>query len=303
MFLENYNPFVKCKDIKPPERDYCIFFYNMLFDKAMSLFVWNGKPFEGENATMNKDYLEWCLLTQGYAGILKDKDGNLRGLRCTKIGLDPYMFPKEILCTNFVLGDFSGEVNKNAVWVRNNKFAVPAISKIKHFARQLARIQLSLDISLNNNRMTKVFSAENDHQAQAIRKLVDDVSTGKDAVIVKNSVMENILNGNNNNIPVYGTPSEYLADSYIQDMRSVMNDFFITFGVNASGANIIKKERNIQSEVDSNNQEIIVNRAFWLETRKEAAEMCNKIFGTDISVEIRKPEEKEVEEVETDVTV
>ena len=294
MFLDNCNPFIKCKDM--PERDYCIFFYNLLFDKSMSLFVWNGEPFENKTATMNRDYLEWCLLTQGYAGILKDKQGNLRGLRCSRIGLDPYMFPKEILCANAVLGELIGEVNKNAVWVRNNKFAVPAIAKIKYFAQQLARIQLSLDISLTNNRMTKVFSAENDHQAQAIRKLVDDVSTGKPAVIVKSSVLDTILNGNSNNIPVYGTPSEYLADSYIQDLRSVMNDFFVTFGVNASGANIIKKERNLQSEVDSNNQEILVNRDFWLEPRKEAAKICNEIFGTNITVEIRKPTEIEGED-------
>ena len=305
MMLDNCNPFTNDKKYKKcPETDYCIFFYNLLWDKAITFFEWRGDPLEGPDATMNRDYLEWCLLSQGHAGILRDKKELLRGLRCTRVGLDPYNFPREILCANFVLGELRGEVNKTAVWVRNNKFAVPAISKIVHYAKALARIQLSLDISLQNNRMTKVFAAENDHQAQQIRKLVDNVSAGKDAVIIKSSIMDNILAGDRSSIPVYGTPSEYLADSYIQDMRSVMNDFFVCFGVNASGANVIKKERNLTSEVNSNNQEIIINREFWLSTRREAAELCNDIFGTNLTVDIRKPTtaeiDREQEEVDTD---
>lgn len=284
MLYDNCNPFIRSK--KPADK-YACFFFNLLFDKAISLFEWRGKDFEGPDATLNRDYLEWCLLTQGEAAFIKDKNGKLRGLRCTRMRLDPYNFPEELLCANAKLGELKGRVNENCVWIRNNKFAVSAISKIKHFSRQLAKIQLSLDISLNNNRMTKVFVAENDHQAQMIRKLVDNVDEGKPAVITKKYIMDSILNGSTNSIPVYGTPSEYLADSYIQDMRSVMNDFFVTFGVNASGANVIKKERNIGKEVDSNNQEILINREFWLSTRREAAEKCNDIFGTDISVDIR----------------
>ena len=293
MILDNGNPFAKMK--KGFENEYATFFFNLLWDKAISLFEWRGKPFEGPDATMNRDYLEWALLSQGYAGILKDKKGNLRGLRCACVGLDPYNFPKEILCANPILGELRGTVNKDAVWIRNNKFGVPAVAKIYHYARVLARLQLSLDISLQNNRMTKIFIAENDPQAQQIRKLVDDVSSGKDAVIIKKSLMDNILSGDGKNIPVYGTPSEYLADSYIQDMRSTMNDFFVTFGVNASGANIIKKERNLTSEVNSNNQEIMINREFWLSTRREAAELCNDIFGTDLAVDIRMPTTAEID--------
>lgn len=291
MIFNNNNPYVQ--KTKCPENDYCILFYNILFDKAMSLFEWKGKEFEGPDATLNRDYLEWSLLTQGQATFIYDNEKKLRGLQCTRVGLDPYNFPVEIMSANAVLGTLTGTVNKDAVWIRNNKFAVPSITRIAHYAKQLAKIQLSLDISLNNNRMTKVFLATNDAQANQIRKLIDDVSAGKEAVLVKKSIMDDLFGDGNDKIPVYGTPSEYLAANYIQDMRSIMNNFLVEFGVDCNGANIIKKERNVTDEVNSNNQEIMINRDHYLSTRKQACEIANKIFGTNLSVDIKAPDLEE----------
>lgn len=286
--MDNQNPFAGKN--KPEDKLAC-YWYNTLYGKVMSLYDWKGKPFEGNNASLNRDYLEWVLITMGQAGFMKDKEGKLRGLMITRTGLDPYGFPISLTATNPVLGNLNGVVGIDAVWVRNNKFAVPAISTIEYYARQLAKIQTSLNVSLTNNRMTKVFSAENDAQAQQIRRLVDDIDAGKLAVITKPDLLDNLMGGDKGGIPVYSTPSEYLADKYIQDMRSVLNDFYVAFGVNASGANIIKHERNLVDEVNSNNQEILINRAYWLDPRKEAAKLASELFDTEITCDIKIPEE------------
>ena len=73
-------------------------------------------------------------------------------------------------------------------------------------------------------------------------------------------------------------------------MRSIVSDFLVAFGINSSGANQIKKERNLTSEVNSNNQQIMINREYWLSTRKQACEICNEIFGTNLSVDVIKEE-------------
>lgn len=283
--LECPNPYSGCKT---PEGICARYWFSMLWDRCMSLYEWKGKDFEGKEATLNADYLEYTLMTQGEATFIKDKQGKLRGLRCSRIGLDPYNFPLTLLATNPVLGNLQGKVNKDCVWVRNNKFATPTIETIKYYATQLAKVQISLNVSLSNNRITKVFQAETDEQAQAIRKMIDDVDSGKLAVIQKPDVFSQITSGGDSNkIPVYSTPSEYLADKYLENMREILNDFYTTFGVNSSGANMIKHERNLSSEVNSNNQQIMINRVYWLEPRQKAAEIASEIFGTEITVDLR----------------
>ena len=285
--LECPNPYTGCKT---PEGICARYWFSMLWNRVMSLYEWKGKDFEGKDATLNADYLEYTLMTQGEACFIFDKEGKLRGLRCSRIGLDPYNFPITLLATNPVLGDLQGKVNKACVWIRNNKFATPTIETIKYYATQLAKVQISLNVSLSNNRMTKVFQAESDEQAQAIRKMVDDVDSGKLAVIQKPDIFSQIMGGGDNSgsgIPVYSTPSEYLADKYLENMREILNDFYTTFGVNSSGANMIKHERNLSSEVNSNNQQIMINRVYWLEPRQKAAELASELFGTEITVDLR----------------
>lgn len=285
--LECPNPYTGCKT---PEGICARYWFSMLWNRVVSLYEWKGKDFEGKDATLNADYLEYTLMTQGEACFIKDKKGLLRGLRCSRIGLDPYNFPITLLATNPVLGNLQGKVNKDCVWIRNNKFATPTIETIKYYATQLAKVQISLNVSLSNNRMTKVFQAESDEQAQAIRKMVDDIDSGKLAVIQKPDIFSQIMGGadnSGNGIPVYSTPSEYLADKYLENMREILNDFYTTFGVNSSGANMIKHERNLSSEVNSNNQQIMINRVYWLEPRQKAAELASELFGTEITVDLR----------------
>lgn len=301
--LECPNPYTGCKS---PEGICARYWFSMLWNRVMSLYEWKGKDFEGKDATLNADYLEYTLMTQGEACFIKDKKGFLRGLRCSRIGLDPYNFPITLLATNPVLGNLQGKVNKDCVWIRNNKFATPTIETIKYYATQLAKIQISLNVSLSNNRMTKVFQAESDEQAQAIRKMVDDIDSGKLAVIQKPDIFSQIMGGadnSGNGIPVYSTPSEYLADKYLENMREILNDFYTTFGINSSGANMIKHERNLSSEVNSNNQQIMINRVYWLEPRQKAAKLASELFGTEITVDLREEDiniDKEMEETAND---
>lgn len=285
--LECPNPYTGCKS---PEGICARYWFSMLWNRVVSLYEWKGKDFEGKDATLNADYLEYTLMTQGEACFIFDKEGKLRGLKCSRIGLDPYNFPITLLATNPVLGNLQGKVNKDCVWIRNNKFATPTIETIKYYATQLAKVQISLNVSLSNNRMTKVFQAESDEQAQAIRKMVDDIDSGKLAVIQKPDIFSQIMGGadnSGNGIPVYSTPSEYLADKYLENMREILNDFYTTFGINSSGANMIKHERNLSSEVNSNNQQIMINRVYWLEPRQKAAELASELFGTEITVDLR----------------
>lgn len=281
MLFDNANPFCKSKR---PEDILASYWYNKLWDKVISMYKWEGA--EIDNGDINPDYLEWALMSEGWACFVKDSNGKVRGLRCTRTGYDIYNQPTAITVNNAALkAPIHATVGVNGVLIKNNKFAIPIYETIKYYARQLAKIQTSMNVGLSNSRLTKVFVANGDPQAQQIRKMVDDADAGKLGTIIKKNIADSILE--EGNIPVYATASDYLTDKYLQDMRTVLNDFFIHFGINESAANLTKGERNLTAEVHANDQEILVNRAYFLESREKAAEECNKIFGTSISVKIR----------------
>ncbi len=281
MLYDNANPF--CKSGRPEDK-LASYWYNVLWNKVVSMYQWEGP--EIENGDINPDYLEWVLMTEGQAAFVKDDQGKVRGLRCAKTGFDVYMQPTALRIVNPALKhDINATVGVNGVWIKNNKFAVNVLSTVKYYARQLAKIQTSMNVGLSNSRLTKVFVANGDAQAQQIRKMVDDADAGKLGTIIKKGIADSILD--DGSIPVYATASDYLTDKYLQDMRTVLNDFFVHFGINESAANLTKGERNLTAEVHANDQEILVNRAYFLEARQKACDECNKLFGTSISVKIR----------------
>ena len=264
-----------------------------LWDKVVNIFVWDGPLFRGPDATLNSDYLEYTLHTKGCAAFAEDPDGRLRNLHGAFSGISVYGFPINAAFANPALGNFNREFGKDAIYIRNNIFSTSSASRIIKYAEELARLTTSIRVNLYNCRISKVFTAANDAQAQKIRKIVDDVTAGKPAVIIEPDLFESLI-ASDGKIPVYATPTEYLVDKYYQDIRTVLNNFISDYGINCNGANIIKNERNTNLEVNSNNQDILNNRRIWLKPREEAAKLASELFNTEITVKIREEDTNEL---------
>ena len=285
------NPYLK-KNPKPKDK-LLGFWFNRLWNLAISVFKIDGKEFYGIGATMNDRFLLSKLFQFGYAGIAKDLEGKLRGLNCVAIGLDPYMYPKNLGFHNHALGDFDRTVNETCVFMPLNKYCEPIISMICKYAEQLANIDLTLDVNVQNIRTTKVFIANNDAEAQQIRGMMEDVENGLPATLIKSFLRESIIGSKGNSLPAYTFSENYFADKMIQDIRSKISEFLNIFGVNSSGANQVKGERNLVSEVHSNDQEVSVNREFWIAPMQEAFDKCGELWGVDWKIDIAGREELE----------
>ena len=68
--------------------------------------------------------------------------------------------------------------------------------------------------------------------------------------------------------------------------RMIQNDFLTEIGLN--NANLDKRERMIQSEVDANNEEIQNNVQLWLDNIREGFRVANDLYGLGLKVELRK---------------
>ena len=64
-----------------------------------------------------------------------------------------------------------------------------------------------------------------------------------------------------------------------------MSEFLTEIGVN--NANTDKRERLTDNEVEANDSEIQFNASFWLENIREGIEKENKMFGLNITVDLK----------------
>ena len=84
----------------------------------------------------------------------------------------------------------------------------------------------------------------------------------------------------------------YIADKILSDMQTIMQMFYTDIGL--PNSNLQKRERMISDEVNANNVSTLSRADMWLENLKEVSRETNDMFGTNISVEWRAPENKAV---------
>lgn len=253
------------------------FWYYRLFEMVASIFEYENLP-----QSINRDYLESVLLSEGSIVWIKDKEGKLRALRGSHYGFDCYNFPTSTEIANPVLGTLKGTFGINSVWMRNNIYAKPINEYVREYALEIAQLDVDFKVNLDNLKLAMVLSVDNEAQARQVKDLYTKILCGEPAVITGNDA--DLLS--ENNVNVFASDIQYLGTQLLADRRTIINDFLTIFGIN----NIVleKKERLITGEVDTNNQELEINKMYWLRTRQDAIEEVNKMFGTDISVDIVK---------------
>lgn len=255
------------------------FWYRRLFDFAVNIRRWENLP-----PFINPLYLEYALNVFGFVNGFKHND-KLYMLQGTVTGRDEYYYPKDLQINNYILGELKFTNNIDGVFLPNNSNATPILPIISKFAEQLARLELNIKINLDNCKLSKVFYAESDEQAQKVRKLIDDIVSGKLAVVTNGDNILSMLN-TENGFKTFSLPTEYMVDKLTTSINEILNQFYISMGVNCNGANTIKKERNTNEEVNANNQAVKINGDYWIKPLNYALTSFNKIFDTDIKVSI-----------------
>lgn len=267
---------------KTPVGKKAIYWYYRLFDKVASSWKYEGLP-----ETVDRDYMVTYLLTRGYIIFCKDKQNKIRALDGALVGFDCYMYPTSYNIANPVLGDISGTFGTNGIWVKANIYARPINEIIREYALNLAQLDVDFEVNLNNLKLTKVFHTTDEQEAKQFKELYKKVSSGEPAVI--NSSASSLFS--DNTLDVFGADITYLGDKLLADRRTVINDFLTQIGINNTAME--KKERLITAEVDGNNQELKINKDFWLAPQQHCFDKVNKLFGTNIKVKLEGEDEDE----------
>jgi len=237
----------------------------------MRIFTWTGLTFPQKE-------IESRLLIDGFCGFLKDSKVGLIVASGGMSGVTHYY--DEFTMFNWsapaVANTKSRTIGKDCIIINNNQLRNPILPMVLRYASLLAHADISLKCALINTRETNTYSSNDENTAENISKYYDKLYNGDSASILDESLIESVKNISNRE-------STTAIKDCLSARTDLLSNFFKEIGVKSAND---KKERMIESEVDSNNQLLLFNISDMLSERKRACEDINKLFGTSITVDL-----------------
>jgi hypothetical protein len=254
-------------------------YYDRLKLIALSLFEWKGLP-----DSCNARFLEQTLYTYGRALFINDDTMGFLNMRCTPSGkLNNY---DEAISYTAYSTIYNREFKRGeCVLIRNNYLERPTDNSIILFASRLTESERTIDTNIKAQK-TPVLIRCDEKDRLTMKNLYNQYEGNEPFILGSKSL-------NPDGLKVLKTDAPFIADKLQKYKHEIWNEALTFLGVN--NTNTDKRERLVTDEVNANNEVISVNADSMLLTRKEACEQINKMYGLNVSVEMRKFEESEDE--------
>lgn len=248
-------------------------YLNRLTELAISMFEWKNLP-----DTVDARYLELHLFETGCMVYFKDEVIGDLCLDCIVQGrLDVYGNP-------LLRRAYSGYNNyqkllkyNNSVIIWNNYLHGNSILDVEMFARRLYNIDRIIDINANAQK-TPVLLQGTEKQRLTLLNLYKEYDGNAPFIFGDKNL-------DINSLKAFSTNAPYVCDKLYQLKTQMWNEALTYLGI--SNINIQKKERLITDEVTRNQGGTIASRYSRLESRRQAVEKINNMFGTNIEVNYR----------------
>jgi hypothetical protein len=248
-------------------------YLNRLTELSVSMFEWKNLP-----PTVDARYLELHLFETG-SMVYFDDDviGNLC-LDCLPSGrLDVYGNP-------VLRRAYSGYNNyqkllkeSNSVIIWNNYLHTNSILEVKMFARRLYNLDRIIDVNANAQK-TPVLIQGTEQQRLTLKNLYKEYD-GNSPFIFGDKNLDL------NSLKCLQTGAPYVCDKLYNLKQMYWNEALTYLGINNNGAQ--KRERMLAIESSQAQGGTISSRYSRLQSRREAVEKINAMFGTNIEVNYR----------------
>lgn len=248
-------------------------YLNWLTELAISMFKWKNLP-----ETVDARYIEMQLFLTGAMVYFNDEVIGDLCLNCLSQGrMDVYGYP-------IIRRAYSAYNNyqrllkpNNSVIIYNNYMRTNSVLDVQMYARRLYNIDRIIDVNVNAQK-TPVLVRASEKQRMTMMQLYMQYD-GNEPFIFGDKDLDL------NSLAVLKTDAPYVADKLYALKTEIWNEALTHLGI--SNVNINKKERLITNEVSRTQGGTIASRYSRLDSRQEAAEKINKMFGHDIEVDYR----------------
>lgn len=260
-----------CESLYMNNRTY-LQYYNRLTELALSMFEWKNLP-----DTIDARFLEMALFSDGMAVFFEDEVLGYLALQ-TRIGgqLNVYRIPNER--TAWATNGYNRQLDgHNSVLIFNNYLHTNSMLDVEMFSKRLYNLDRAIDVNANAQK-TPILIQCDETQRLTMKNLYKEYDGNAPFIFGTKELNPNALK-------VLTTGAPYVADKLYELKSQIWNEALTYLGI--SNTNITKKERMISDEVLRNMGGVIASRYSRLESRRQACEQINKMFGLDISVEYR----------------
>lgn len=255
------------------------FFKRYLLQKAMSVFKWELP------ATWDKDYFLYTLYCWGFLAVLNTNRYGAIPQGCGLQGYNIFYKPTTAVITNPLLqGTKHLKIDTQCAIIKLQPDYGGIMDIIDYYGDMMSLASETAGINLVNSKLSYVFGAKNKAGAESFKKIYDQLSEGNPIAVYDKELL------NSDGTPAWHAFEQNVGNNYIvgdilSDLRKIENMFNTAVGI--PNANTDKKERLIQSEVESNNTETATLCELWLDELKKSVEKTNKMFNLSITVDWR----------------
>lgn len=248
---------------------------------AFQLFEWQGLP-----KSIDPRYLELSLHTYGYVGFYKDKNlGYIATQGALSGKIDHYLLPTHFHASTpayqktFPLFHYQDDVkpDEQGIAIYNNDTHTPTMPTLQLFASELANTHEVMNVNLNAQK-TPVLIKANGDTLFSLKQVYNQFEGNSPAIFADKGF-------DMDSISAISTLAPYVVDKINIHRDALWNQALTWLGINNS--NLQKKERMIDSEANSNNDQILNSGSVMLKARREACENINYLYGLNLSVDYR----------------
>ena len=236
----------------------------------------------------DEDYFKYVLFGIGFIPVLYTNEFGVIPQYGAAGGYNQFFEPDFVIISNELLPDESGrelKIGRDCEVVRLAPDWRGVGDLIGFYAAKMALCSQSIDINLINSKVAFVFAAKSKAQAEAFKKMYQDIASGEPAVVVDKSLFTEegeaqwqLFSQNLKNT--------YLVSDIVSDMRKIEEEFDTKIGI--PNANTDKRERLNTDEVNANNVETAIIAEGWVNSIRTGFKKVKKLYpGVNCSVDWR----------------
>lgn len=268
-------------DFGNPLEVYTEFHRRELWNFLENLYEWTGVPDSVEMRFFNR-----LLLRSGFAPFL-EYQGEIITCDGAAHGLDKYLRDTRFNVSNPFLKNVEREIGTNcAICFNTLNYRQPESCDllVEIYARRLAQIDLSMDVSLKNSRAALIAVVDGSNDVLKISAALQNLYNGDAAVVTTSETWKD----NHELFPL--SPKDNIISAELADARkNVMAEFYEYLGIDTVAVD--KKERTNLVEMNSNAQQLFINGLRMDAARERFCKDVKDVFGINIDFKKNKPEE------------
>lgn len=247
------------------------------FLSAIDMHVpWNG---------MIKNIFDFWLAGYGYLCVFNTDEYGITFQKCSLSGMGLYYQPTHCIVTNSLLPtNTEMKIGEDCELLQLTPSMTSVFSIINKFAEKAALIDAAIDMNIINSKFAYAIGAKNKAAAEAVKKIFDKIDRGESTVVYDKSIFQNDDRSTDSVFDFINRgdiKSSYIVPEQLQDINNVIRMFDTEIGIPTIPYE--KKERMVDAEARSKEQESQSRLITWLDCLNSSAGRINAMFGTEMS--------------------